>query len=620
MASRKELEVGIRLFGIDDASGTINKAMSSMNGAVGGLIQTGLGVGTLAMIKDASNAYADQEFSFANLRIMEMNKLGKVNEDVYGKEVNYIKGLSDTYAKSTSDYTKMAVILRQNRISGADMMGGIGETSAKLAKVFDNMAPDKAGLFFARLKNDMAVPIDQMDKLADMAFRVKNLGVGENAEDALHQMTMFYARASLGARVLGLHGAKDAEDLGKLGAVFMVKGFKGQIVGTSFSKIFDGLRDTERQGKVKKVAGLYGIDMQFFNKSGVFLGIENFNKQLAKTANLSTQARAAIFKSFSTKQGLTTEEVEYLGKFAGEVKEIGAQYDNMAHLNDAAKEIIKTLQIQNDKTENAKLNMKAAFGKATLQDVQLLNKFLQGTYKGLEDLATEHPKLAGVMQEFGAGAATLTVLIGGLKTLGALNPTFTAIAAGLTRAFGPLLLAAAALEVLNLSGQWAEDKKNKALASGQPMGMHDRNTDFFDKMIEQDRGKSMFDSSNMINSWRLKKMLHGLVGGVGGEGFYDATMKNYAPNADELKQQEYDRKHFLGMSSIGDAQGWNKAVAAPSTQLTYSPQFVMDAAGQNMSAKELDAILKQHSQVLMDTINRVSERNRRTTYGTSNRP
>lgn len=613
MASRQPLQVGIRIGAKDDASavisGMVNRANSSMKGLAAGLAAYGAGSMMKNVFGNITDKYSDQEYSLASLRIMEMNKLGKVNEQVYGDEEAFIKGLSNKYAKSVEEYTNMVVLLRQNRLTPQDILGGIGETTAHLGKVFDNMEPRTAALFFARLKNDMRVSSKEMDHLANMAFKLKNIGVGGgDANMTIHELTEAYGKAGLGAVNLGLGGARDAEDLGVLMGTFIAKGITGQTTGNNFRRIFDGLRDPERVGKVTARAAQYGVHVSFYDGQGRFKGIRHFEHELKRIGKLSIQQRAEVLKPFSGKQGLSTDFLEYLAKFGKDVEEIRGQYEGITDLDSALNEVMKTQRIINAQTESAKENMSAAFGKSVSGDVKKYNEVLRSVYITITDIVGNHPELTKVTLEIAGAAGALGSVIGGFKALSMLNPIFGKIAAGITSAFAPVMSVLAALEILNYSYSSADSKAAKA------GGKYAENNAFFNERIEANKEE---DAMIATNFWRFKKAAHSLSRSLFGKTYYEGDLVNNERKDYNQSIGDYWAEKFpglfgpsksgtwLGMSSLAKTQGYGG-------QINYAPTI-----NSSLSQDTVNQILKNHTDTLMRALENEQRRQANMSYGST---
>lgn len=607
--AKRVLETAVILGAKDEMSSVVASAVSKAKGSladlsggsalVKGLLGGGLAYGAKAMLDDSMEAYKQQEYTLANLRVLAMER-GKVNEELYAREEKFVTELSRMYSKSKEDYAKMFAIGLTNRISPEDMMGGIGESAAKLAKVFDNMAPDKAMLFFSRLKNDLRVSTSEMEKMANVIFKEKNLGVGINAEDTVQQLTEAYAKAGLGATNLGLEGAKAAEDLGILMGVFIAKGISGQTVGNNFRRIFDGIRDPEKMNKVLGRGKEYGIKLNFFDENGQFT-VKNFEQQLGKLSKVSTQARAYILNPFSGKQGLSTDFLEYLAKYGEDIKVFEDQYSKVADLNDAVKELQGTLLIQESITETNKVNLKATFGKAMADDIKYFNKLVNEAVLSLDDLVTQYPELAKVTGEFVLMGSAAAGLYGGLTMAGsyipALNGMLTSLAAN--GFWGVLGSAAASLMLFKEWYSWSS-KQAQTQIQNNPTGEREKIMAGYNEIIEDPK-----------TGFIKRQLARGIRAGI-------AT--NISLFGDDLPEQEQKAKMA---SRTAPASPFNpRSVSASfgingvptSTAITYSPQITITGTGANITKEDFQTVLRGNLDEMMGMINREQRRQGNLTY------
>ncbi len=621
----KKLKIAVVLGAQDNMSSVVESAvarsknsMSGLNGATfaKGLMGAAGAYGGMAAFKSMNDKFESQQYSLANLRIMEMNKLGKVNEAVYGKEEKYITDLSAKYSKSVEDYTKMVVVLRQNRISPEDIMGGIGETTAQLSKVFDNMDPDTGALFFARLKNDMGVSAKDMSALANMAFKLKNIGVGKDANETLYELTEAYSKASIGAKVLGMGGAKDAEDMGKLMGVFLSKGLSGSTVGTSFRKIFDGIRDVDRQKKVLEASSKYGIRMTFFDENGNFQGLPNFINQLAKLRRLTTEQRAEVLKSFSGKQGLSNEEVEYLSKFGGDIEEINNQYDNLTNLTDAVKELTGTLRIQKSVMKSNFENMQAAFGKSMQDDMGRVYSILNSMTLAAKKFADTHPSITRMSTEFALMASGAGGLYGSLLLAGRYIPTLGAMLEGI--AAGTFFTAFASItaslligkEILTKFSHEAEKQKNL-----NPNSEKSRLIKGYDSIIEN-------PETGVIK----RNMARLMKAGIGGNTFLFGDKSEGSGFDVKRKKDAYDWAHGGREASEARYKAnssfyYNKANGG-GAPITYSPTINITGNGVNgeVTKENISALLRGNIDELVGMLRRENDRQGNMSYGNEWKP
>ena len=628
MATRQPLQVGISIGATDDGAtstiqGIVDKANTSIRGLAVGLAGLGVANKIQSGLTDNSNEFAGQQYSLAKLRILEMDKLGHVNEMVYGDEEKYIRSLSSKYAKTVEDYTNMVTVMRQNRLTPQDILGGVGESGAKLGKAFDNLEPKKSAVFFSRLKNDMHVNVNEMDQLANMAYKLYNVGIGGgDANVAVTELTEAFGKSSLGAANLGMKGAADAEEMGILMGTFIAKGLSGGTVGTNFRRIFDSLMDPQMVSDVMQRALQFGVKLRFYDKNAQFLGLKNFEDQLAKMQNLNALQRKYILKPLGGKQGLSNDFEQYLSKYKDDVTAIRSQYENTTSLNNAVGELVGTLQIQNDKTESAKKNMKAAFGKATAGDVQRLNELLQWTYNGLADIASTHPSIAAMTQEFLGMAGGALVILSALKLVGNYIP----IVANLANGFGASLswvapLAAAAL--ILREGYETGDAKGK-LHQG---GLLDRNMQYFnDKMAENNAKDNLWGKIQNID-WIRLKALNSLEYSLVGNNTYESVGRDFQKNGRFFSfSDQYDKyskwenqENQPGPNKVKGVMGnyFTPDIVPPSTTqtITYAPQFILPQGIDSVNTKVILDILDGHSDKLMKDLKIYAERQKNLTYG-----
>jgi TP901 family phage tail tape measure protein len=419
-------KIAVMLTAFDKMSEIVNKAtgnaedklkhMATMKFAEGSAL-IGAGMSLAKSLDPAIEAFGEAQAAGNELKASMMTKGGLLDEATYKKIYGLSNDLSDKYKGSTSSYLEMVKVLKDNRISEQDVLGGIGEATAKLADYFQ-MTPATIAEFAAHMKNDMGVSVGEMDKMMDMIARVHNAGVGKTGSEAVTEMNEFFSKASLGAANLGVQGIEASKSLGALGALFMSRGLSGQTVGTNFRRIFDGMRDMDKVKKANEVAGTFGKHLNLFDKHGKFLGIDNFVQQLGKLENLNPSQIQAVLKPFGGKQGLSTDFLEYLGKHGLEgFKEYHDKLTNQATLDEKLKKIMEGLNYQHGVMQTSWTNLKATFG-ATMQPV--LDKFYQFMnyiIPKIREFISHHPGIARFIATFVALASAALMVAGVIKVI-----------------------------------------------------------------------------------------------------------------------------------------------------------------------------------------------------------
>lgn len=628
MATKKALEVGISLGATDDgASEVIDKVarrgesrMEKFMGGLGGGYAASKGFEAIGEMKDK---YAGQEYSLASLRILEMDRMGTVNEQVYQQEEDFVKKLSNTYAKTVEEYANMAVVLRQNRVSSDDLLGGIGDTTAQLGKVFDNMEPRLAGLFFARLKSDLRVDADEMGRLADMAYRLKQVGVGGgDANKTIHELTEAYGVAGLGAVNLGLKGAKDAEEVGVLMGTFIAKGISGATVGTNFRRIFDGIRDPERMGKVIKNAKKFGVGISLFDSKGDFKGLRNFETEMAKLKTLTGQQRALVLKPFTGKQGLSTDFLEYISGHSEDVEEIRKQYEAVTSMHNAVNEILKTQKIGDDKLKSSKDNLWAAFGKSIAPDVKRLNEFLTDTNHWLTEAVEHNPDISKMAIEFGAVGLAVGGIYSGLVAVGAYLPVVAGLAAGLAGSVAGIFGAVASLmiwkefmdsdEAKKEQVEMAPESEKTRLIKGYDEIINDPNTGWFKRFMAKTMQASIVRNTQFFGDYsegsNNQAKGYGFLGINPDEMTPPKGMKDYNYG---WRPPGYVPSKTAGYENNSGQMSWN------GSSFTYSPNISLGDVGA-LNKEDVEGILKENSEQLYDTLQQIARRKNNLNYGRNN--
>jgi len=428
----KEVKIGLILSAYDRASEVLEKVFGKSkkqfaelkNAAVDfgkGTALIGAGMAGLKLLQQPVEAFAKMEASGNDLKAAMMGPGGILDENTYKRIAALSMDLSDKYKGSATDYIDMVKVLKQNRIDETDVLGGIGEATAKLSDLFD-MAPAHIAEFSAHMRNDMGVAVADMEKVMDLVARVHGSGVGKTGSEAVTEMNEFFSKASLGAANLGVQGLEASKQLGALGALFMSRGLSGATVGTNFRRIFDGLRDGEKVGKANEVAGIFGKHLNFFDKKGQFLGIDNFVRELGKLHDLSGTKIAAILKAFGGKQGLSTDFIEYLSKNGLEgYQEFLTKLDSQAGLSDKLSVKMKGLAYQQEVFRTSMENLKASIGAAFAPTLTAIFEVLNSIVGKLREFAQNNPHLFKMAAAFVAIASGLAILWGGVKVFQALT-------------------------------------------------------------------------------------------------------------------------------------------------------------------------------------------------------
>lgn len=595
MASN-ELRVGIRVGATDDgATAMLRRITGDINSMMGGLGAMGIGYGAQQIATKLIDAYSGQEAALARVRVMTM-KVGDANEDVYNREVEFINDLSKRYPGSVEEYAKMQATLLRYRLTPEDIMGGVGETAAKLGTVFETQ-PDKAAAFFAKMKNDFAVQVQDMDRLANMLSKVHRMGVGIDGADAINEMTQAFSKEGLAVRNLGMQGAKAAEDLGLLSAIFINTGQTGQSVGTNLRRILEGAVNPTKSKKVRERGLQLGVDINFLDAQGNFAGIDNFVEQLSKLKNYNSSDIYHVLDPLAGKQGLSTSMDAFIAKF-GEVefKHYKEFRDSLVDINEEMKVYENTLAYIEDTRRDNFRNLQAALGGTMEDDLKNINRWLTEAAGNTRDWVLENPNLtktgleiAGIAASAGA-AYTAFLSIG--RFLPALLPLTTRLAASMGWATALAIGAVALKGIYDSTGSQVEEAGEDS--------KHARLIEAFDAKIEQSKTAegSGFSRFMATNGWRLAKLNAATDYWMYGDDYLD----------DGPQGQVYNKLQREGFVRPQGLQGREQM-----PQMQYAPVFNMGNMG--ISQSEIDNIATANSKNLMLMLQDAARRNKNTTYG-----
>lgn len=412
------------------------------------------------LLEKGTDAFGDMEQAGNQLKASIMGKGGFLDEAMYDRMFNYGKQLSATYTGTAAAYLDMERVMKQNRLKPEDILGGIGEQSAKLAIYFDNMLPAATAEFAAHMKNDMGVAASQMYGVMDLVARIHDSGVGKTGQEAMDEMNQFFSKVGLGLSNLHAQGLETSKQMGALGAIFMSRGISGQSVGTNFRRILDGIGSADKVAKANQVAELFHKHLDFFDSKGKFLGIDNFVNQLGKLQGLHPAAIEAILQPFSGKQGLSTDFMQFLANEGlNAYPEMKRKLDQQADLNHKVAVLMQGQRMQEKVMQSNITNSWASFGAAIAAPYKKVLGVLNSVVVKVGAFLDMHPKLAKLAGAFVAIASAAMALMGVIKIIQGIRAVMMAL--NVTMEMNPfILLATAAIAAATAIYIYWDDIKN----------------------------------------------------------------------------------------------------------------------------------------------------------------
>jgi TP901 family phage tail tape measure protein len=340
-------------------------------------------------LHNTSDAFAELQDASLKMRSSMMKDGGLLDEATFQKLDQFTNTISARFTGSAADYKKMVTVMQENGLQAQDILGGTGEAAAKLAVAFE-AAPDSIAQFAARMRQDMGIANQDMEKMTDLIARLHNAGVGKDGAEAVNEMSEAFSKAGLGAANLGMKGIEAAKGLGAMMGIFVKRGISGGTVGNNFRRIFDGLRDADKIKKANQYAKEFGITLDFY-KNGKFGSVENFVAQIGKLQGLSTTAISKVLKPFSGKQGLSTDFLEFMAKEGTSgFNEMQHKLSNQATLDQKVRNILSGQKKQAEIARTSWTNAMAAIGRSLSPVINWFNRMKNA----VANFISEHPRLA----------------------------------------------------------------------------------------------------------------------------------------------------------------------------------------------------------------------------------
>ncbi len=381
VAAERRLENASRWH--DRVSGNLGQARSDL----GSRLMTGgmVALPAVGIVK----AYMDQERAATDLKIAMMDKNGAVG--AFDKLNKIVIDLGNTLPGTTEDFYRLAQVMKSKGISDERLLNGGLKTSAYLNVLMD-MDQTQGGIFFDNMMHAFGLKEKDFRPAADLVQRT-HFGFGAEKDDM--QYAMQYMAPSLNS--MGLTGIDNMKKLMALQGEGSSWHYEGSSFGTNFamflSQLAEGpgkLQQSKRgmKSEARDMLNATGVDFNFFDKKGKFLGLDSMIGQLSQLDKI---------KAKYGDKGVMIVTKELFGQEAGRIAQLFYAKGMTGYQNN-----LKQLDNQ------ASLDQRIALKSSTLA-----NKFenLTGTTKNLAATIGEmfKPELASLfttMNDFIGGPLT----------------------------------------------------------------------------------------------------------------------------------------------------------------------------------------------------------------------
>lgn len=396
---------------VDGLRGKLQK-LSDQASAVGrGALGTGLiAGGTLAK---PIAAFAALEDASTRLKSAMMDKNGMTGafEQVNALAVK----LGDRLPGTTADFLNMMAAMKKLGTTDESILGGVGEATAYMAVLF-KQTPEQAAEFSVRLKEAMGVADADMLKFMDTIQRTYHQGV-----DAT-QMMYAFARSAGALKAVKLQGLEAANGMSALYAMLLKVNPSGETVGTGFAAILSAMQDAEKLGKVNNVLQAQkGFKLEFTDKKGNFLGVENMMAQFDKLKSLDPDKLNLVLKSlFGTGQDAQMVATMISNGTEG-YQQMVADMEKQADLKRRIELVLHTLTSLWEAAIGTFTNLLASVGEAMGEDLKTLTEWFGKLSESVKKMVEANPEAARWMGRIALafvglmmGGGTLLILAGGI--------------------------------------------------------------------------------------------------------------------------------------------------------------------------------------------------------------
>jgi TP901 family phage tail tape measure protein len=411
---------------VDGLRGKLQK-LSDQASAIGrGALGTGLiAGGTLAK---PIAAFAALEDASTRLKSAMMDKNGMTGAF---EQVNTLAvKLGDRLPGTTADFLNMMATLKKFGITDQSILTGVGEATAYMA-VLLKQTPEQAAEFAAKLKEATGVADADMLKFMDTIQRVYHQGVSAT------EMMYAFARSAGALKAVKLQGLEASREMSALYAILIKTGMSGETVGTGMGAILNGLQDTKKIAEVNAVLKAQkGLTLEFTDKKGNFLGVQNMMTQLDKLKELEPGQLNKVLKHlFGGGQDMQMVSTLISNGTDG-FRKMTADMEKQADLQRRIEAVLRTLSNLWEAATGTFTNLLASLGEAVGEDLKMLTEWFGKLSESVKGFVQANPTLAKWLGRIALGFAGLMIAGGSLLILVGLAGK----AAAAFMALGPVVL------------------------------------------------------------------------------------------------------------------------------------------------------------------------------------
>jgi TP901 family phage tail tape measure protein len=375
-----------------------------------------IGVGVLTAMSKGVKVAGNFEASVSDLRmrIAELGDDGQVNVQKLNSELGKLEALGvrvgNRLPGSTQDFVEMFSTLKEGGLAATTIIDGAGESVAHLAVVTNEIPKDLAEPF-AQYAQQFALTGDEAIKLSETLAKIR-FATGLRPGELIEGSKFFQLRAGL---PLGLTGLQGANISGRLLATLRSYGLEGGIGGRELGGFMLSLNfNTKEKQKLIKELQKKGIDLQFFDKKGGFLGVENVFKQMEKMRSLSTQDQMKFGEKLFDREGMAIASVFMKSGLEGWSK-INQKIDKVLPLQELINQKTATYNAKLETVKGTLENLAVSSFTPMLDEIKPLLDSTNELTGWLQQIVAAHPGVAGTLGEFVGLSGIALTLVGTLR-------------------------------------------------------------------------------------------------------------------------------------------------------------------------------------------------------------
>lgn len=383
-----------------------------------GVKSMAMGAGLGATLYQPVQAFMSLEDAMTRARVAYLTVAG--DDPFFGKISKMAVDLGNKLPGTTADFMQMAAALKEAGIQSKTIAQGGLEATAYLRVLMGNLAPEQAAHLVATFKQSLGIAEKDFVKFVDLVQRAK-FAFGLNPEEFSYSVKYFGAIA----KQMGVQGLEASKPLIAMTGMLRQAGIDGSTAGTSLRSVMETLprldHHIHKSKELRAILGSYKMHLDFFNKKGQFLGMENLVVQLDKLQKMNVKDRLAAIELMFGKETSSTV-AELVGQGVNGYNKALDTLQRQASLQKRLELVMGTLRNLWEAATGTLENTFAAIGETVGPDLKRLANLFNDVSAKIGDWIHAHPALTRQIFLGTAALSAFLIVAGGtLVVLGTLG-------------------------------------------------------------------------------------------------------------------------------------------------------------------------------------------------------